>query len=283
MIFVDFNQVCISNIIVAMNSYAQNLNFDENLLRSMILNSLRLYRKEFHEDYGELVICCDDVCSWRKEVFPFYKANRKKRRDVSKHDWGLIHSTINTVRTELEEYFPYPVVLVKNAEADDVIGVLVRCYSAKHLIISGDKDFLQLQTMKNVYQYAPVQKKWMRNSQPLQYLREQIVRGDSSDGVPNILSNDSDLVKGIRQKPITQKRLRKWLPDPESSIEDAETLTNYKRNQVLIDLSYTPADIEHQILYKYREQIDNPNTRTRVLTYMIKHRLKEMMLYLDEF
>ena len=162
-ILVDFNQVAISNLMINLKMNQLDT-VDEDMLRHMILNSLRFNRNKFTEDYGELIICCDGRNTWRREVFPFYKRNRKKTRAASGYDWNHIFETLNKIRQELDERMPYKVVHLEKAEADDIIAVLAKQWSKdeKVLILSGDKDFMQLQKYDNVKQYSPVQKKFLR-------------------------------------------------------------------------------------------------------------------------
>ena len=218
MILVDLNQIAISNLMVSINTYNKNQEINEDLLRHMVLNSLRSYKVKFGEKYGDLVICCDGRHYWRRDIFPFYKAGRKKDRAASTLDWTLIFETLNKIRDEIKEYFPYIVLDVDRTEADDIIAVLVQNKSPFEpvLILSGDKDFMQLQKHNRVDQYAPVQKKFVRTDSPRDFLKEQIIRGDRGDGIPNFLSNDDVLVKGERQKPISKKKMAGWLvSDPE--------------------------------------------------------------------
>jgi 5'-3' exonuclease len=145
----------------------------------MILNSLRSYRQKFCHEYGEFIIACDGHNYWRKEFFPFYKANRKKFFEDSSLDWKLIFESFKKIKEEIKEYFPYKVLEIETAEADDIIGTLVGEYGYKKpddpftmvsyrnkkgqltepekiLIISSDKDFLQLMIYDNVTIYQPI-------------------------------------------------------------------------------------------------------------------------------
>ena len=88
MILVDMNQVTISNLMMQIGSKRQN-DVDGDMVRHMVLSSLRLYRNKFLKQYGELVICCDDKDYWRKHRFPHYKASRKKDREQSTIDWNV--------------------------------------------------------------------------------------------------------------------------------------------------------------------------------------------------
>ena len=282
-ILVDLNQVLIANLMQQIN-YDPKMKLDENLIRHMVLNSLRSYSKQFKSKYGDLVICCDSKTYWRREYFPFYKANRKKDREKSNLDWNLIFQTLNKIRDELKTNFPYRVLEIEGAEADDIIGVLAARLSSNEdiLILSSDKDFAQLQKYSSVSQYSPIVKRFIKNENPLSYLKEHIIRGDRGDGVPNFLSSDNVFVIGERQKVINKKRLTEWINSnyTEFCVNDT-MLRGYKRNQTLVDLDYTPETIKSKIVDAY----DNtkPNSRQKLLTYFIENRLKNLIPIIDEF
>ena len=278
-ILVDLNQVLIANLMQQIN-YDPKMKLDENLIRHMVLNSLRSYSKQFKSKYGDLVICCDSKTYWRREYFPFYKANRKKDREKSNLDWNLIFQTLNKIKTN----FPYRVLEIEGAEADDIIGVLAARLSSNEdiLILSSDKDFAQLQKYSSVSQYSPILKRFIKNENPLSYLKEHIIRGDRGAGVPNFLSSDNVFVIGERQKVINKKRLTEWINSnyTEFCVNDT-MLRGYKRNQTLVDLDYTPETIKSKIVDAY----DNtkPNNRQKLLTYFIENRLKNLIPIIDEF
>ena len=208
MILLDLNQVMIANIM--MQPGAVN-NIEENLIRHMVLNSIRMYNVKFKDEYGEMVICADDRKYWRRDVFPYYKASRKKDREASPFDWNLIFETLNKIRDELRDTFPYRVLQVDKTEADDIIGTLCHKHGVqlmnetteKILILSSDKDFMQLQKFANVEQFSPAAKKFLKTNEPEKFLREHIIKGDRDDGIPNILSSDDTFVTDKRQKPVT--------------------------------------------------------------------------------
>lgn len=282
-ILVDLNQVLIANLMQQI-SHDPKMKLDENLIRHMVLNSLRSYSKQFKSKYGDLVICCDSKTYWRREYFPFYKANRKKDREKSNLDWNLIFQALNKIRDELKINFPYRVLDIEGAEADDVIGVLSARLSSNEdiLILSSDKDFAQLQKYSSVSQYSPILKRFIKNENPLSYLKEHIIRGDRGDGVPNFLSSDNVFVIGERQKVINKKRLTEWInSDPIEFCVNDTMLRGYKRNQTLVDLDYTPESIKSKIVDAY----DNakPNSRQKLLTYFIENRLKNLIPIIDEF
>ena len=278
MILLDFSQVCLSNILASGNK-----DFSVDLIRHQVLNSIRGFKSRFSK-YGELVICCDDKNYWRKKIFPYYKASRKKTREESNLDWAAIFNTLHTIKAEIKDNLPYAVLQVETAEADDIIAVMVERYSnEKIMIVSGDKDFSQLQRYKNVSQYSPITKKFIKVGDPLSYLFEHVIRGDAGDGVPNILSNDDTFVAGTRQKPLTKKRVSAMIEDMVRGVTpfDGEVKRNYLRNIHLIDLARIPEDIRKQVIDIYGNY--QRNDRSMILGYFIKSRLKNLMTDIQEF
>jgi hypothetical protein len=282
MIIVDFNQVIISNLMMQLGSHT-NTKLDENMLRHMVLNSIRSYKQKFYDEYGEIVIAADHTNCWRKQKFPYYKANRKKNNDKSDLDWPTFYTSINKIRNELKEYFPYKVIHIETVEADDIIATLIMKVDSvdKFLILSGDKDFIQLHRYAVVKQYDPVRKKWITNEDPEKFLFEHILKGDSGDGIPNVLSDDNCFVIGERQKPLTQKRIDAIYKDLNKAMNDQRFERNYHRNKLLIDLSSIPLDIQNKVLYEFEEQ--PKKDRSKVLNYLIDNKLKLLTEHIMEF
>lgn len=282
-ILIDLNQVLISNLMQQINS-SPKIKLDENLIRHMVLNSLRSYIKQFKEKYGEIVIACDSKRSWRKDFFPFYKSNRKKAREESGLDWTLIFETLGKIREELKENFPYKVIEVEGAEADDIIGVLA-ARKAPHeeiLILSSDKDFVQLQKYPNVIQYSPIMKRFVKTDDPHKFVKEHILRGDKGDGIPNFLSADNVFASGERQKTINSKKLSEWLDkSPEEICINENMLRGYRRNQMLVDLECIPSNLQENIVIAY-ENIHVPN-RQKLMNYFMEKRLKNLFEVIQEF
>ena len=275
MILIDFTQTIIAGLMAQIKS--NNGEINENMLRHMILNSLRNYQKRYAQEYGEIVLCTDASNPWRRDYFPLYKANRKKSREADDKDWQLIFDTLHKVKMEIKENFPYRYMYVERCEADDIIAILVKHAKEKVLIISGDKDFQQLHN-DDVEQWSPNLNKMINCPEPEMFLKEHILKGDKSDGVPNILSNDDCLDLGIRQTPLRKPVLEKYL---RISIEkDDKYYRNYLRNQTLIDLSFIPDDIESAILEEYDE---TAITLGNVLPYLQKHRLNQLLDQAGDF
>ena len=279
MIIVDFQQVMISNLMAQIGNHT-NIQIEESLFRHMVINSLRGYRAKF-KDYGEMVIACDDKNFWRRQVFPYYKANRKKARDKSELDWTSIFEYFGKLKAEIRENFPYRMIQIDTAEADDVIATLVVEFSEDRteniMILSGDKDFIQLHRYQNVKQYDPVRKKMIHSDDPNRYLFEHILKGDAGDGIPNILSDDDTFVTDKRQKPMTQKKMDEFFFNRSA----VEMQRNWNRNQQLIDLGFIPQDIRKAVIDKYHEE--GGKDRSKLFNYFISYKLKNMMENVGDF
>ena len=281
MILVDLNQVLISNLMAQTRGNLDELP-DKDMIRHMVLNSLRGYNLKFKQEYGTQVLCADGANPWRRDLFQHYKHARKKGRAESSRDWEQVFKTISEIRDEIAQNFPYIVLHINKVEADDIIAVLVKEFHTKEkiMIVSGDKDFIQLHKYPNVKQYAPIQKKFIEDKDPIKFLHEQIIKGDRSDGIPNILSPDDIFTTGEKQRPINKKRLEEW-----ANIENiplgSETKKYYERNKKLIDLNEIPGLIHNDILSKYNNY--NINDRTKLLTYFIENKLKSLIENINDF
>jgi hypothetical protein len=282
MIIFDFNQVAISNLMEQIGS--SKVSVEESLVRHMILNTIRTYVKKFKENYGpEVVIACDNKNYWRRNIFPHYKAGRKKLREASGHDWTTIFECLNKIRDELKEHSPYKVIDVETCEADDIIAVLTQRHSPnqKVMILSSDKDFAQLQQFPNVEQYSPILKKYIKEPLPLAQLKQLIIRGDKGDGIPNILSDDDVFVSGGRQKPITETKIINWMNQSPGDFCNDQMLRNYNRNEILIDLTKIPENLKEIIIDKY--EATKGKSKQDFMNYMIANRLKNLIEVIDEF
>ena len=280
MILVDMNQISVASVMMHLHMTKQTAP-DEDMVRHMILNSLRMYRMKFCDEYGELVLCYDSKHYWRRDYYPEYKHSRKKGRQASSNDWDAIFEVLNAIKAELKEFFPYKFLEVYGAEADDIIAALageLEFDSGKTLILSGDKDFIQLQKFRNVTQYSPITKKFVNGVDPDIYLSEHVLKGDSSDGVPNVLSPDNTFVDGIRQKPLSRKKIQAMIA---GDFPNDEVKRNYQRNKKLIDLKESPPELYIDILKEYQEAPDGD--RSKLLNYFTQKRLRNLVESIGEF
>jgi flavodoxin len=278
MIIVDINQIMISNLMVTI--HRDNLELGEDLIRHMVLNSLRGHNKKFRKEYGQMVIACDSGNVWRRQAFPNYKAGRKANREKSEHDWTMIFDLLSKVKNEIKEFLPYKVIEVESVEADDIIAVLCRRTNEKVLILSGDKDFIQLHNDR-IKQYNPVLNKFVgQGENPSLYIREHILKGDRSDGIPNVLSDDNVFIEGRRQRPLSKKKIEAWCNEIVPTFNE-EQQKNYDRNKTLIDLNCIPKEFEDKI----NREFDNFEvaSRDKILGYFINKKLKTLIESIDEF
>ena len=283
MILLDFSNIIVGSIMVA-HKVPDEERFGEDFIRHLVLNSIRSYRNKYKNKYGEIVICTDFHSSWRKEVFPFYKAHRKVAREKQKTekgmDWSALFDTISKIIVEIDTFFPYKVIRVPHAEGDDVIAVLSRAFKEKSLIVSSDKDFSQLYKYNWVRQFSPMKQKMLNGIDPIAYLKEHIIRGDKGDGIPNILSADDCIVNGVRQKPISKKKVANWLVQDPHDFND-EMKSGWIRNKILIDFDLIPKNITEAILEQYNSE--KKYQQGQLMNYFIKNRLKYLMENMGDF
>ena len=287
MIIIDMNQISLASLMMHLNM-TKAKEPDESMVRHMILNSVRMYRTMFNGEYGEVILTYDSKHYWRRDFFPQYKSNRKKNRDADGKDWNAIFEILNKIKAEIKENLPYKFLEVYGAEADDIIATLCkftqtekdRSRNEKIIIVSGDKDFIQLQKYVNVKQYSPILKKYVNDHNPETYIKEHILKGDTSDGVPNVLSPDNTFTDGLRQRPLGKKKIDTWLNINIDDLQD-EVKRNYQRNEKLIDLSKIPNELEHEILTEFHEAPFGD--RSKLLNYFIKSRLKNLTETIGEF
>jgi hypothetical protein len=272
---------------IAVATIAVNKVNDENMLRHMMLNSVRMYNKKFRDQYGQMIICCDGANNWRRGYFPQYKANRRKSRDDSGFDWAEAFRIMHKVKDEIKENFPYKVIHLEGCEADDIIGTMVEHTQEfgqyeEVMIVSSDKDFLQLQKYGNVRQWSHILKKEIKDPHPKLNLIDKILSGDTGDGVPNVLSGDDTFVNGERQTPLSKKKKQAIIED----LSDGELLyaaswyRNYQRNETLIDLTKTPNDLKNKIVDEFWITVFNEG---KALPYLINNNMKQLIGSVEEF
>jgi hypothetical protein len=297
MILIDYSQVSLAAILTFQRELKGNEAEVKNLIRHVTLSTIKSYKKKYGKEYGQVVIACDGRKYWRKEVFAHYKASRKKARDASDLDWKLIFDTLSEMREDLAKYFPYKVVHVERAEADDVIAVLTKYVqeneliqeglveeAQKVLILSSDKDFKQLQLEWDVKQWSPMVKKFITASKTeiKEWMNEHIAKGDSGDGVPNVLSADDVFIVGERQKPVSAKRLEEFKALGREACRTDDERTRWDRNIRMVDFAYIPEDVSAEITAAYLNT--RPNTdRMAIMNYLMEHRCRLLLDELEDF
>ena len=283
MILLDYSAVAIASIMISIKMEGEQLS--EAFALHMIMNSIRTFNKKFSNEYKPMIICCDGKENWRKEVFPFYKYKRRKDKDKSDVDWELIYKCLDYAKEEIRDGFPYLVIEIDNAEADDIIGALAKYateWKEKTVIVSNDKDFVQTHS-DYVSQYRPCESGFMNIPRPDLQLRELIIRGDADDGIPNIKSPDAIFtMEGVRQKPIFAKDVEKWVHDERLSFLTDETRDNYYRNEMLIDLDFTPNEIREEAINRYLGYNERPN-KMKMTRFFMNNRLRNLHEKINDF
>jgi len=246
------------------------------------------FKSEYVENDADVILAWDSKHYWRRDYYPQYKASRRKGRQESDLDWNEIFGVTNKIRDEIKENLPYKSVEVYGAEADDIIAVVSNSYSEtgknpifldKVMIVSSDKDFIQLHK-ENVKQWSPVTKQEVSGHDPDTYIKEHVLRGDSGDGVPNVLSPDHTFTDGLRQKPLGKKRIEKMINENMNDWSD-EVKRNYQRNYKLINLKNIPKDIESNII----DEVDKSSCgdRSKLLNYFTVNKLKTLTENIGDF
>lgn len=278
MILVDASSIFVSSIMAQIKTFADQ----PELVRHTIFNIIRRFNLEHREEYGEMVLCFDSKNNWRKDYFPQYKANRKKNREESDIDWKSIFDFINTTTDEIKTYGPFRCVEVNRCEADDIIGTLCEKQMSPEpiLIVSPDKDFVQLQRYPNVRQYSNIQKKWVEPEiDALSDLANKVLSGDAGDGVPNVLSDDNVLVESRRQTVLSKKKRETLLENPEAL--GTTVARQVIRNREMIDLTRTPDDLKEQIIEAFNQKPQG--SIMRLMTLFTKNQMKLMIESLSDF
>lgn len=257
------------------------------MLRHLILNSIRVYVREHKHQYGQFILAAD-CKSWRKAIFPYYKGKRAESKKKSLINWDSIYPFIDQVFDEIADNFPYISIKTPKCEADDIIGVVVKWYHENTdepiLILSGDKDFKQLHFSERVRQFAPVQKRYLGVHNREREKLELIICGDSGDGVPNILSADETfMMAGVRQKKMTAQRLEHFTSVDLEDPDENEAYRNWKRNQKLIDLDFTPLVLQEEILNSLTEQLNTPHKKSNVFNYLATNQLRMLVDNVSDF
>lgn len=281
--------MCVSGILAFSSDLKKGTDIDkENLIRHVVLSSIKSYKKKYGKEYGDIVIACDSRNYWRKEVFAHYKGSRKKAREASELDWSFIFNTLSKIKADLIEYFPYKVISVDRCEADDVIAVLTESTQEfgqyeNVMIVSSDKDFKQLHKYDNVKQYSPMLKKLINVSQKelKAWLIEHIVKGDAGDGIPNIFSNDDVFMVGERQKPVSAKRLAEFVSVGFAACKSEQERINWSRNVQLVDFAYIPMDVKDSIMAAF--EVTPKGDKNAIMNYLIKNKCRLLLDEIQEF
>jgi 5'-3' exonuclease len=252
----------------------------------LMLNSIQ--RLKTKHQPNEFVICFDSY-SWRKKYFRFYKARREMTKKKSGMDYKAFIAVIDEIHEDLKTYFPFKVVRVSWAEADDVIAALTKHIGQRGdqiIIASRDKDFKQLLS-SDVMLWDTIEWKWIKCEHPKTYLIKHILMGDAGDDVPNVRSDDDVFItEGKRQKPCGPKGVEKILQDGlEEWIKKEGLLENFRRNKRLIRLtkSTIPGRVWNGAIECYEEQPTKKGNYQLLVKYFAENRMRNLQKSIDKF
>lgn len=266
----------------------------KGILRHTLLSSLLVYKREYGKKYGEIVIACDGREYWRKKQFSLYKANRKKNREESDLDWDSVFAHLASMRQELIDYFPWKVIILPEAEGDDIMAVLSTYCIENHttqdglfedvepvMLISSDGDMRQCHN-KHVRQWSPIQKKFVSPPEK-DFLVAKIIRGDGGDGIPSVLCPDDWFTNpeydGVRAKAVTKKVLDRFKTGVGLTQEESD---RYIRNKTLIDFGCIPDSVRKDIVSAY-ENAEPVKDLNGIMNFLMSVKAKQLLERIHEF
>lgn len=295
MILVDNSSLKFSVVHAFSSDFEKGRDIDKmmDISRHVYISSILGIQRKFKKEFGQIVLCLDSSPYWRTNVFPHYKANRKKGREESKIDWKASFNIFKELEQELVDIFPWKVVKANSAEGDDVIAALVHYLQDNEttsggifdepqpsLIYAADADFKQLHRFKNVKQFNPIMKKWVAKPEP-DFLVEKIIRGDGGDGVPSVLCPDDFFINEDtgRAKPVTKKVIERFKNGIGLADEEKR---RFERNRLMIDLSLTPTDIRDEIVANYKTA-DATCDLQKIMNHLIQKRCRNLLNDIQAF
>lgn len=297
----DFNNLAVSKLfsknVMEKNGYeVKNISYPiwEQEILSAIYKFYLKYRKS-----NEIVLAIDHVKSWRKLYFNRYKEQRQQLKDKYNIDWKEYNRIFQNYIEEIKESLPLKVIQLKYAEGDDIIGTIVLNNPEKsHIIISSDKDYLQL-CKGNIKLYSINKQEEMKHPNPEMFLQESSLIGQQKDNIFNVIT-PLDYPNKLRKPGFGKKKAEKFLIEGlEKSLnqnieykrkfinENGETVNynseinlkeRYEFNRNLIDFRKIPESLKRSIIKKYKEY-EYPNPE-KIYEFFNK---KQWPWFLDNF
>lgn len=233
--------------------------------KHIFMNSILTSIKRFEPN--RVILAVDGKKTWRKDIFPGYKEKRKAGRDKSTVDFKKFFPIMNDFISDMKSVFTniYS-IKVENAEADDIIAVIVmnELKTNNVTIISNDSDLKQLLKYKNVKIWNPIKKKFESSININTELEIKIIAGDNSDNIPGIKPRC-----GVK---TAEKIIREGL---DKHLNDDEIIKNYNRNKKLIDFNFIPKNIKDSILKEYKNYNKQKVNGRKVWEFFLKNKMKK--------
>lgn len=190
----------------------------------------------------------------RRKLFPEYKDNRRNMTRLNRfYDFQSLEQEKESIDWQrkilvyLLRFLPVTVLCPDNVEADDVLAYLAQVVEQEHgghaIIMSTDKDFLQLVNDTGITVWNPVKKKTYNTAtvledygfHPHNFLLYRCVTGDASDNIPGVM--------GVKEKTLLKFCPALAEPNPQtidSLLDTAQTLAESSKKvpvalQTLLD------------------------------------------------
>jgi hypothetical protein len=155
------------------------------------------YLKKLGVTLEDKVIIAQDFGSWRKEIDPLYKAQRKAAREAQedKDFWDEMFKEFNEYFPKLEVSLPWHFIKIYKIESDDIASCAVRFIDAEEkILVSTDEDWQMLCTLPNVKIFSPYSKKFKIIKNPEKILLKKI-HGDISDNLLTVPKTEAEWEK----------------------------------------------------------------------------------------
>lgn len=291
-VFFDFNNLAIRNYMGNQDIWEDKTNIQWGLWRYNCINSIMTTLWKI-KNVSEVIVAVDDKHQWRKSFYNRYKESRGKNKKKSDHNWDSIYKHMGTLAADLKHHFPFKVLKVKSAEADDIIAVLARKLKNDSIIIARDEDYFQLfgkrenirilDPVKQVL-YSPEDFKDIKD-----FLLELIFCGQRKDDIPNILTPDdwglTESTEGKRRPGFGPKKWEEVKQDIKGFINKGYTNKiygtvdldrNLKRNRILIDFDKIPNTIVKRVVDCYNNSYNFPPS-DNIYLFFEKYNMRSFM------
>jgi 5'-3' exonuclease len=240
-------------------------------LSHLVLTQILSQAEQFGASKLNPAILTLDSKSWRKEFFPEYKANRVKDESIP---WEAIFTIYNDVMETMRHHSDFYVMRVERAEADDIIAVMAEYFKSKGepvWVLSGDKDFIQIQDTPKVNLYDPLKKVFRPQQDVATWKKVHIIMGDKVDGIPAIKSG------------VGEKTAIKMVRELDTLLQTNLTMReNYERNEILIDFGKIPCDIKESIITEFETQ-EHCYNAMKLMAVFMKYKLAKHAQDLQRF
>jgi len=208
----------------------------ESYFKHLIFNSISIIKSKLG---GEIVIAMDSKGNWRKDIYPDYKGQRKKVKDDSKINYKDFYGIVNDISEVMIESFPFKVLKVDKAEADDIAGVIAQRFGNEIdiTLVTSDKDWFQVMVENpKVKVYDPMKREFKK----LDEFDCKILNtkwGDISRfTLRHALKGDTgDNIKKINKDTVFSPKFLGYLKDNDCKIKEVKEFNHFENRGMLLE------------------------------------------------